>query len=244
MSVKIADFGECKMFINEQDEYCTRNRGTEYIKSPEMLNLGYNIRRDDDKFDRRKKIGTSRTSDIWSIGCLFYELLTGKYLFEDELTNDYFVFINKLNSNQYSILDLLIEDKLKELNNNLYIIDFLKFMLVKDPHSRPNIKTILSRYDHVHALLVSLGNPYSSKYMNSLSKRVNANVDTCFELCINMMGSKNLNGEYGQEYGNSSSRINYNLQYIPNLIKITEDIYVCDVNFAENNLDVYLFILY
>ena len=98
MSVKIADFGECKMFINEQDEYCTRNRGTEYIKSPEMLNLGYNIRRDDDKFDRRKKIGTSRTSDIWSIGCLFYELLTGKYLFEDELTNEYFVFINKLNS--------------------------------------------------------------------------------------------------------------------------------------------------
>ena len=130
MSVKIADFGECKMFINEQDEYCTRNRGTEYIKSPEMLNLGYNIRRDDDKFDRRKKIGTSRTSDIWSIGCLFYELLTGKYLFEDELTNEYFVFINKLNSS--SIFELLTSDKIKELNNNVYIIDFLKFILVKE----------------------------------------------------------------------------------------------------------------
>jgi serine/threonine protein kinase len=229
MSVKIADFGECKMFINEQDEYCTRNRGTEYIKSPEMLNLGYNIRRDDDKFDRRKKIGTSRTSDIWSIGCLFYELLTGKYLFEDELTNEYFVFINKLNSS--SIFELLTSDKIKELNNNVYIIDFLKFILVKDPQSRPNIKTILSRYDHVHALLVSLGNPYSSKYMNSLSKRVNVNIEICFELCINMMGN-NKDDDFSNNLDdyNLSKQVNYNLQFIPNLMKITEDIYVCDVN--------------
>lgn len=237
MSVKIADFGECKMFINEQDEYCTRNRGTEYIKSPEMLNLGYNIRRDDDKFDRRKKIGTSRTSDIWSIGCLFYELLTGKYLFEDELTNEYFVFINKLNSS--SIFELLTSDKIKELNNNVYIIDFLKFILVKDPQSRPNIKTILSRYDHVHALLVSLGNPYSSKYMNSLSKRVNVNIEICFELCINMMGN-NKDDDFSNNLDdyNLSKQVNYNLQFIPNLMKITEDIYVCDVNFAENNIEV------
>ena len=240
MSVKIADFGECKMFINEQDEYCTRNRGTECIKSPEMLNLGYNIRRDDDKFDRRKKIGTNRSSDIWSIGCLFYEILTGKYLFEEEITNDYFVFISKLNSSQSSILELLTEEKIKELNSNVYITDFIKFMLVKDSQSRPNIKTILSRYDHVHALLVSLGNPYSSKYLNSLSKRANLNIESCFEVCINMMGNiSNSNEEINvQEDYDSFGNMNYNMQYIPNLIKITEDIYVCDVNFAENNIEV------
>ena len=37
---------------------------------------------------------------------------------------------------------------------------------------------------------------------------------------------------------NLSKQVNYNLQFIPNLMKITEDIYVCDVNFAENNIEV------
>lgn len=30
------------MFMSEQDELCLRNRGTEYIKSPEMLTLTIN----------------------------------------------------------------------------------------------------------------------------------------------------------------------------------------------------------
>ena len=39
LNVVLADFGECKMFTSEEDEYCTKSRGTEYIKSPEMLTL-------------------------------------------------------------------------------------------------------------------------------------------------------------------------------------------------------------
>jgi len=35
--ITFADFGECKIFSNEKDEFCTRNRGTDSIKSPEML---------------------------------------------------------------------------------------------------------------------------------------------------------------------------------------------------------------
>jgi len=35
--VIIGDFGESKMFKSSEDEYDSRNRGTEYIKSPEML---------------------------------------------------------------------------------------------------------------------------------------------------------------------------------------------------------------
>jgi serine/threonine protein kinase len=65
------------MFVNEEDEIDMRNRGTEYIKSPEMLMLTIAAKKENDKYDRRRKVGTTRLSDIWSLGCLLFELLTG-----------------------------------------------------------------------------------------------------------------------------------------------------------------------
>lgn len=32
-------------------------------------------------YDRRKKEGAGLPSDVWSLGCLLFELLTGSYLF-------------------------------------------------------------------------------------------------------------------------------------------------------------------
>ena len=42
------------MFQDDRDELDQRPRGTDYCKSPEMLQLAVNTRKDTDKYDRRK----------------------------------------------------------------------------------------------------------------------------------------------------------------------------------------------
>ena len=114
-----------------------------------MLQLTINTRKDTDKYDRRKQVGTNRLSDVWSAGCLFYELLTGEYLF---YTPDYLQFHFRVTRASEA---LITSDKIEKINNNIYLVDFLKYMLVRDPRLRPSIENVLKRFEHVHALLVS-----------------------------------------------------------------------------------------
>jgi hypothetical protein len=124
--------------------------------------------------------------------------------------------------------ELIPEEKLKELNNNPYLIDFLKFLLVKDQNYRPNIDTIIKRFEHVHALLV--GGNQQSNVLNNISKRFNINIDSALET-LNELMSGNMNANQ------NISIKNVKLKNIPAIIKITEDIYLSDYLYVENNFD-------
>ena len=65
-----------------------RARGTERIQSPEMLAIVDRTRVDGNNFDRRRggvdgKLNVpDASSDVWSLGCLLYEVIVGDFMFD------------------------------------------------------------------------------------------------------------------------------------------------------------------
>jgi hypothetical protein len=49
----------------------------------------------------------------------------------------------------------LREENFKMLGHNVYIKDFMTYILVRDPQHRPSIDNVLKRFEHIHAILVS-----------------------------------------------------------------------------------------
>ena len=81
-SVCLADFGESLSLQHSAAGGSSISRGTENIQSPEMLLLTQVMDSAHHAFDRRRNNVVGAASDVWSLGCLFFELLTNRMLFE------------------------------------------------------------------------------------------------------------------------------------------------------------------
>jgi serine/threonine protein kinase len=146
--IAIADFGEAR--VVEPGITCVRNRGTECIKSPEILSLANRMKKDGIMFDRRRAIDTSYASDIWSLGCLFYELITGQYLFRNVDGNwidFYYRVTGEGGTMESDILPTYAQDELGDPR----FVEFVRFLLVRDADRRPNIDGVIKRFQRLYS---------------------------------------------------------------------------------------------
>ena len=136
----LGDFGEA-MFTESVSEGLQRSRGTQAFMSPEMLVSG--------SAGRRTTPGVP--SDAWSLGCLFYELLTGELLFDD---SDYSEFHTRLTTTSRALVDPIKVNKIPpEMREAAWIC--LSYLLVRNPSMRAPLKAVAEWVDHLlatHAL--------------------------------------------------------------------------------------------
>jgi len=136
----LADFGESMRYSDEKNCNTLLNKGTEWIKSPEMLSIALNSTQENPNYDRRKQQGAGPQSDVWSIGCLLYEIITGKFLFS---SNDWSVFFMRVTDPNEPILT---EENCLILNNDK-IAQFIEFVLQRSVHTRPSLQQVIKKFD-------------------------------------------------------------------------------------------------
>ncbi|KAF4129817.1 Protein kinase domain [Phytophthora infestans] len=134
----------------------TRTRGTEAIKSPEVLKIkGSEV-----------AVKVTLASDIWSIGCLLFELVTQELLFQNDdwaglyahlvVTQDQPVLRSDHKQKVFAALNPTCCEEEAVVINLLELCDKI---LVRDPTRRPKLETIAAQVqkliNEVHALPVT-----------------------------------------------------------------------------------------
>ncbi|GMH59089.1 hypothetical protein TL16_g02757 [Triparma laevis f. inornata] len=78
----LGDFGEVER-VGARGMGEARARGTECIQSPEVVEVVEKSKKGGVRFDRRQVNSASTASDVWQLGCLLFEMISGEFLFGD-----------------------------------------------------------------------------------------------------------------------------------------------------------------
>lgn len=139
-----------------------------------------------------------------------YEILTGDFLFYE---TDWIQFYIRVTSPKEV---LLTEEKLKKINHNVYIVDFLNFLLVREPLHRPQINHVLKRFEHIHAILVpniNYGDNYDGRALSATIPTVTAPLEATLQAYVEMLFPK-------QEAIQEKVTIPYKLKHVSSPLKI------------------------
>ena len=98
-------------------------------------------------FDRRKKVGANKASDVWGAACVLYELLTGEYLFYDEDWIRFFIRVTGASAEELIPPERLVP--LQQLRGGKHLIEFFRNALISDPLRRPSMHDIAQRWQAV-----------------------------------------------------------------------------------------------
>jgi serine/threonine protein kinase len=154
-TILLIDFGESYPFISAQKtrqsvkEAVQKCRGTLAIQAPEIICIsadGGNPIPSQVKFSP-----PSKKSDIWSLGCLLVELMSGKYLFGDRTWPDLFINLCKTKFTSKSIPNEILRDSLKNLPYMVQSgIEEIAMMALKQlPNERASIDDMIKKIDQL-----------------------------------------------------------------------------------------------
>ena len=143
-SVAIADFGESLSVLHGGGSLISR--GTENVQSPEMLLLTQVLDAGHHAFDRRRNHTVDAASDVWSLGCLFYELLTNRFLFE---ASDGLPIVLRVTSQSGSLLSEKERGMLGTWGGrpNRALMKFLCGVLVHNKDRRPTLAKVEGMFE-------------------------------------------------------------------------------------------------
>ena len=168
-NVKVIDFGVARKL--NPGEYAYTKVGSPITMSPLILK----------KFNKaggiEKLQGYNEKADIWSLGVIFYQLLTGNYLFRD---NDMKGLMKKVEEGNYVV----------PINKNFSkeSIIFLNCMLQYNPEDRTSVQN-LAQFDFITKNVKDFTKPDFNQLFNKIDKNgLNINVkknDTIFKVFNN-----------------------------------------------------------
>ena len=137
--IKIGDLGISRILMGTSDMASTFT-GTPYYMSPEVL----------------KHEGYNSKSDVWSIGCILYEMVALKHAFEGQ----------SLMGVMYKIVESNLPEWPKGYSEDLE--DVFHFIMNKDPSKRPSASEVL-KHRFVVKHMEKMKNTLVTKHRNRLS---------------------------------------------------------------------------